>query len=409
MTPASDTIVEFPTTREEAWRYTALDEIVGHFESAGDAGSRAAAVTRELVDELAGSHGGSRLVFVNGTYDAALSDRTERSPGLRCDGVSSIDLASWTDPPEHHGRDGFLARNRSSGHDAGVIVVDPAAVIDEPVHIVHLAAPDPHAEDGQSTISHPRTIIDVGEDGRVCVIETYTGLDGATVSNAATTIRLGPGADVDHYRIQTESPSAVHVGNTSVDQAERARLRSTAITVGAAIARNATGIRLAGPAAALDIAGVNLTTGRQRHDTVVTVDHTSPRCASSQRFAGVVNDHGRGSFSGEIIVREGADGTDAHQSNRNLVLSRDAEADTRPWLQILADDVRCTHGATVGRLDDDALFYLRSRGVPLMVARTMLIEAFVHDVTDRIAIESLRDEVVSRLAAVDHNANEVAS
>ncbi|MBK8332598.1 MAG: SufD family Fe-S cluster assembly protein [Acidimicrobiaceae bacterium] len=142
-----------------------------------------------------------------------------------------------------------------------------------------------------------------------------------------------------------------------------------------------------------------MTTGRQRHDTVVTVDHAASRCASTQRFTGVIDDHGRGSFSGEIIVRPGTVATDAHQSNRNLVLSPNAEADTRPWLQILADDVRCTHGATVGRLDDEALFYLRSRGIPLDEARTMLIGAFIRDVTDAIPHPSLRTHVAAIIAA----------
>jgi Fe-S cluster assembly protein SufD len=151
-----------------------------------------------------------------------------------------------------------------------------------------------------------------------------------------------------------------------------------------------------------------VTGGNQRHDTVVSIDHAASRCTSNQRFNGVVNDRGRGSFSGEIIVEPGTTGTDARQSSRNLVLDPNAEADSRPWLRILADDVRCTHGASVGRLDDDALHYLRSRGIPLVAARTMLIDAFLRDVTDSIAHEAVRAQVAALVASAASEASTTA-
>ncbi|MEJ7721810.1 MAG: SufD family Fe-S cluster assembly protein [Ilumatobacteraceae bacterium] len=198
---------------------------------------------------------------------------------------------------------------------------------------------------------------------------------------------------------RSRSPAATHIGHTRAEQGAGSQLRMTSITVGGDIARNAIDVHLDAADAHTELTGVNMTTGHQRHDTVVTVDHAASRCASSQRFAGVVDDHGRGSFSGEIIVRPGTVATDAHQSNRNLVLDPNAEADTRPWLKILADDVRCTHGATVGRLDDDALFYLRSRGIARAEARTMLIDAFIRDITDAIAAESVRAHVAALITA----------
>ncbi|MEO6123801.1 MAG: Fe-S cluster assembly protein SufD [Ilumatobacteraceae bacterium] len=355
------------------------------------------------VDSLAGNHGGPRLVFVNGVYDAVLSDHDNLPAGLWCgladlaNGRTAANVALTIIDPAV---DGFLARNHDDGGDAAVIVVDPDVRIETPVHIIHLSAPDTTGEsEHPPLLSHPRTIVDVGDASHINLIQTYCGLAGSAVSNASTTIRIGSRAEVHHCRIQTESTRATHIGNTRVEQQEGSRFRMLSVTIGGDIARNAIDVHLCGPDAVTELVGVNVTTGKQRHDTVVTVDHLASGCASKQRFTGVVDDHGRGSFSGEIIVRPGTVATDAHQTNRNLVLSPNAEADTRPWLQILADDVRCTHGATVGRLDDDSLFYLRSRGIPLEAARQMLIGAFIRDITDAIPHESLRAHIVELIAA----------
>ena len=389
---ANGALIEFPTTREEAWRYTPVDEVMARIETATRAHS--VSVSRTIVDALAGRHGGPRLVFVNGSYHAGLSDRDGLVAGLRCGprSPSAVEVATASAAPV----DGFIARNGAPDQDIAVVEVDPGTQAPLPVHIVYLATPD-RSDPARSTISHPRTVIDVADGGRISIIETYCGLDGPTVTSASTTIRVGCDADVDHYLIQTESSQAMHVGDIRIRQAARARMRLTAVTVGGDIARHAITVDLAGTDAQADVAGVDATTRRQRHDTVVTVDHAAPRCSSSQRFRAVVDDHARSSFSGQIIVRPGAEAADAHQSSRNLVLSPNAEADTRPWLQILTDDVRCSHGATVGRLDDEALFYLRSRGIPRRTAHAMLIDAFVHDVTGRVAHSSLRthlDELV---------------
>ncbi|MGD9794214.1 MAG: Fe-S cluster assembly protein SufD [Acidimicrobiia bacterium] len=405
MKAADGSVMDFPSTKEEAWRYTPVDEIVSRLEAATAAAMPASgtSMSRQVVDALAGSHGGPRLVFVNGVYDADLSDHDDLPAGLWCglaDLAHSRAAANVALAGIDRAVDGFLARNHADGYDIALVVVDPGVRIDVPVHVVHFSAPDNTDERADSaTISHPRTIIDVGSDSRIALIQTYCGLDGRAVTNASTTIRVGRHAEVDHCRVQTESTAATHIGHTRIEQEEGSRLRMISVTIGGDIARNAIDVQLHGPDAHTDLAGVNVTAGQQRHDTVVTVDHAASRCASTQRFTGVVDDHGRGSFSGEIIVRPGTVATDAHQSNRNLILSPDAEADTRPWLQILADDVRCTHGATVGRLDDDALFYLRSRGIPLDEARTMLIEAFIRDITDSIPHPSLRSQVAAIIAA----------
>lgn len=393
-------IVDAPTSHEEAWRYTPVTEIVARRAAAASA-TRAlgSSVSRSVVDALAGSLGGPRLVFVNGFYAAELSDHHDLPVGLWCGPAHHLPTAALVDRREDtRAIHGPLARAGNDGHDVAVVIAGNGARCDTPVHIVHVAVPD-HLDTSRGVISQPRTIIDVGRDSHLTVVETYCGLHGPTVTDTSTSIRMEGLAELDLCRIQVESPVATHVGHTQVEQGAGSRLRMTSITVGGDIARNAIDVHLDVPDAHTELTGVNITSGHQRHDTVATVDHRASRCASSQRFIGVVGDHGRGSFSGEIIVRPGTVATDAHQSNRNLVLDPNAEADSRPWLRILADDVRCTHGATVGRLDDDALFYLRSRGIAFDTARAMLIDAFISDITDAIAHEPVRTHVAALVAA----------
>lgn len=397
---AGTAVVDLPTSREEAWRYTPADEIRARFERATVAtrGDRPLP-ERSLVDDLAGNVGGPRLVFVNGTYAPELSDDQGLPNGLWC-GPAGPDhaavvraLAADESPPP----DGFLTHNRTDRLESAVVVADAGVRFHDPVHVVHVTLPDRLGAD-EGLVSNPRTIVEVGDGGHLTVVETYCSVDGPTITNTSSTLRIGAHAELDHCRIQVESSSATHIGHTRVEQGEGSRLAMASVTVGSDIARNAIDVHLDAPGARTELSGVNVTRGHQRHDTVVTVEHTASRCASNQRFAGVVDDHGRGSFSGEIVVHPGTVATDAHQTNRNLVLDPHAEADTRPWLRILADDVRCTHGATVGRLDDEALFYLRSRGIAVAQARTMLIDAFVTEVTEAITNAAVRAHVATVVA-----------
>jgi Fe-S cluster assembly protein SufD len=335
---------------------------------------------------------------VNGVFAPGLSDQGARPAGLWAGRLVDIPAgrASATrlldaDPPA----DGFHALNRAAGRDAIVILVDPATDLTDPVHVVHIATPS-----GAMGVSHPHTIIDAGDGTRLEVIETFCGLAGTAVTNASTTIGIGRDAELWHRRVQVEPAGAAHVGHTRVDQSTGSHLRSTSLSLGADHARYALDVHLHGPSTRTDLDGLSLPTGEQRHDTSITIDHAAPDGTSTQRFRGVVADRARSSFSGHVTVRPGAAGTDASQSTRNLLLSPTAQADARPWLEIFADDVRCTHGATVGRLDDDALFYLRSRGIPVDVGRAMLVGAFVREITDTIAPASLRDHVT---ACIDHS------
>lgn len=384
-----------PNHREEAWRSTPLVDILAVLDSARPAPTSSDAVDRAMVDELAGRHGGPRLVFVNGVFDPTLSDLVAGAAGLwigDADGLRARrrpGAAAPNDEPV----DGFHALNWAAGRDVAAVLTEPDASLDTPVHVVHLAAPG----DG-ITVAHPRTVVRLGHGSSLQVIETHVGLGGESITNASTRIIAGEDASVTYHRVVAGSPNAIHLGRTGIEQAARSRARATSVITGGHIVRSAIDVRLGGPEARSDLDGLYLPSGHQQHDNVITVDHAASHCTSRQRFKGVVDDHGRGSFSGHVIVRSGTVGSDASQSNPNLVLAATAEADTRPWLEIFADDVRCTHGATVGRLDDDALFYLRTRGIPLAESRAMLITAFADEIINGISPPSLRDLVVAAVA-----------
>jgi Fe-S cluster assembly protein SufD len=372
-----------PTGREEAWKYTPVAEIMAALRESVP--GRLADVSRVDLDRLAGDLGGTRLVFVNGVRSGALSD-VALPAGVRLGSAGRHGLrASATD--------GFGVLD-ADGPDGADLTVAPGVVVEEPIHVVHLSVPG-----DVRTASHPRTLVDIGDGATVTVVETYAGLPGAALTDASTTVRAGRGSTFEHVRVQAEPADAIHVGRLQLEQASSSQARLTSVMVGSHLARQAVDVRLVGADAVVELAGLYVACDRQRHDTVVSVEHAASRGRSSQRYKGVIDDHARGSFSGHVLVDAGTVGNDASQTNHNLVLSATAEADTRPWLEIFADDVRCTHGATVGRLDEDALFYLRSRGIPADLARALLVDAFVTDITHAVthpAVRSLLAGLVAR-------------
>lgn len=381
-----------PDRREEAWRYTPLDDIVAALDLARPAPDPPPAIGRAVIDEIAGDHGSARLVFVNGTYAPQLSTLDPAPAGLWLGGAEGLRprRRPGAPAPQDEPVDGFHALNWAAGRDVAAVLADPDADTDMPVHVVHLAVPD-----GGTTAVHPRTVVRAGRGSRLHVIETFAGTGGGSLTNASTRIVAGEDASVTYHRIVAEPLDTIHVGRTGIDQAARSTVRATSVITGGDIVRSAIDVQLAGAEARVDLDGLYLPSGHQRHDNVITVDHAASRCTSTQRFKGIVGGHASGSFSGHVIVRPGTVGSDASQSNPNLVLAPTAQVDTRPWLEILADDVRCTHGATVGRLDDDALFYLRSRGIPRDQSRAMLVAAFAAEIIDAITPISLRDRIAA--------------
>lgn len=353
-----------PSRSDEAWRHTPVDAIVRRLAEVELAPVHA--VHAGQVDQLAGHHGDLRSVVVNGV--PCLDDRMRWPEGVQ--------VTSAADGALH-------------------IEVAPGTAVLEPIHVVQLSEPT-----GRWALSRPRLVVRLQPGSRVHLIESYVGSAGGAVTEARTTVHLAADAEVVHHRIQDEADDAVHLGQVAFAQAAGSRARSTSIARGASVARLAVDVLLDGQGATSDLTGLYAPRAGNHHDTVITVDHVASHARSSQAFKGVIAERAYGSFSGHVIVRPGTVDTDAHQVNRNLLLAPTAQADSRPWLEIFADDVRCDHGSATGRLDDDALFYLRSRGIPLAQARSILVDAFVRDVTEPIPIPSLRDHV-ERLLGLD--------
>jgi Fe-S cluster assembly protein SufD len=396
-----------PTAHDEAWKYTPLDDILATtFDPAPPAPGRRVDIA--AVDELAGDHGGLRLVFVNGSFAPELS-RAGPTPrgvvfGHRASLLAEMPVAMSPAPVASLDRsrfDGFQAINHAAADDTAVVLVGLDTDVVEPIHVAHFSVPD-----DTPTASHPRTVVEVAAGSRLTVIETYAGLSGRSLTNAATTIVVGRGAGVTHYKVQNEAAGSVHVAHTNIRQATGSDVHSCTVMLGADVARNAVDAVLGGTDATLEVDGLYLPTARQRHDNVITVEHAASSCTSRQLFKGVIDDHARGSFSGRIIVGPDTVATDAGQTSRSLLLQPTAEADSRPWLEIFADDVKCTHGATVGRLDDEAMFYMRSRGIAESDARAMLIGAFVNEIVEGVRPETLRAHIEAATARLGTRAQE---
>lgn len=385
----------FPTAKDERWRDTPIRDVLARLQSTTT--GEPAALTLENVDALAGRHGAVRLVFVDGRFIAELSDRSDVA-GLWCGPASAVpdEFALQLESMRQHAAalepaDGFSDLNRTSCHDEAVIISRPGAAVAETVHIVDLQISD-------NQRSQPRALVSVGADSVMEVVESFVGTGEQGFTNAVTFAAVGRGASLTHQHVQREPITSVNLARTIFEQDAHSEVSTTSLTLGADICRHAIDIVQIGEHATTTINGLYVPTGRQRHDTSITVDHAASHGVSTQTVSGVIDDHASGSFTGHVVVRENTIANNARQSNRNLVMTSTAQANTRPWLEIFADDVQCTHGATVGRLDAEALFYLRSRGIELNLARAMLVEAFIAEIVDKVTPASLHDEVEANLA-----------
>jgi len=337
----------FPTTREEEWRFTNVAPI-----------ARASFKRRLAAGQVTGLSGGAQA----GTLE-------EARPHL-------ASLAAFD-------RNGFVALNTAFLENVIVIRIPRGAMIEEPIQITY------NGVAGHAT--HPRLLIVVGADAHCTIVERYTGA-GNYFTNAVTEIVAGDRAVVDHYKIQRESVEAFHVATLAAQLGRSANFVSHSISLGGALVRNDVNVALSEGTEAT-INGLYIVNGTQHIDNHTSIDHVKPHGTSHELYKGILDDQARAVFNGRIIVRQDAQKTDSKQTNKNLVLSDDAVIDTKPELQIWADDVRCTHGATIGQLDAEALFYLQSRGIGRQQARSLLTYAFAQDIVDRIKVPALRDSL----------------
>ena len=388
----------FPTRKDEDWKYTALDPILAVPFQAATAGS-SRRVSSDMVDAAAVDLGGIRLVFVNGHFASEFSRSTGLPAGVEVTNLASV-LAAGPErlepffartPGEHHA---FAAFNDALTEDGAFIQLAPGTSVDEPIHLVFLSDTG-----GSPLMSSPRSVILADRNSRATIVETYAGIDGDVYcTNAVTEAVLADGAQIEHYKVQDEPVTAFHLALLDVRQGRDSRFSSRSVMLGSSIARHEVRVLLGDEGAEVSLDGVYLPRGDQLHDNTIYVDHDATNCTSHQLYKGVLEGRGHGVFNGHIMVRPGADGTDANQNNKNLILSDRAEVDTRPRLEIYTDEVKCTHGAAVGQLDEDALLYLRARGIPREAARGLLIYAFVQEMVDRIEVAPLRTQLEALVA-----------
>lgn len=389
----------FPTLRQEDWRFTNVAPIVRGTFVRPETDPDAADPARLAVLDFGDLATAARLVFVDGRFSAKLSligelpagtvvtslaDALARTPDLVLPWLGRL---GETNNP-------FVALNTAFLRDGAFVLVPRGAVIEKPIHLLFLSS----GTEARATFSFPRNLIVAGENSQVTLVETYAG-DGVYLCCPVTELNAGPASVVDHYKLQRESREAFHLATFQITGERSATPSSHSISIGGALVRNDVNAVLAGEGIDCILNGLYLAEGRQLIDNHMRVDHAQPHCASHELYKGILDGRARAVFNGLIHVHPGAQKTDAKQSNRNLLLSSEAIANSNPQLEIFADDVKCTHGSTVGQLDDDAVFYLRSRGIGEEAARSILTYAFASDIVERIKLEPVRRDLEEFLFA----------
>jgi Fe-S cluster assembly protein SufD len=388
----------FPTTQEEAWRHTSVASLSEHpFPLARH---RYAISRAELEPVLSWMGTGCRLVFVNGSFSSLHSSLLPLPRGMKAGSLAGALGGDSSLLESHLGRyarcedHAFVALNTAFLNDGAVVYLPPDTVVEEPLHLLFVSRPN-----GRATMSHPRTVIVAGPHSRATIVESYLGLpEDLYLTNAVTEVVLAENAALDHYVLQQESTAAFHFLTLAVHQNRHSTFTSHSLTTGGALARSEIHCELAGEGATCTLRGVGAAAGRQHRDTQTQIDHAKTHGASQQLYKGILGGHAQGVFNGKILVRQDAQKTDARQTNNNLLLSEDAVIHTKPQLEIFADDVKCAHGATVGRLDEEAVFYLRSRGIGLESAHSLMTYAFGSETINLVTNEVIRDRLAELLA-----------
>lgn len=378
--------VLFPTPRLEAWKYTNTDDIAkGAYALASTSAAKVSADT--IAPFLIPNLSAHTLVFVDGTFAPQLSS-SESYKGITIARVTE-GAAEGIGSLEPHKDDAFAALATALISDGVSIVVDRNAVASKPIHIVHLATAQ-----SKGTVVTPRLFVNARENSQVTIIESYVSADGEQyLSLPIAEVIAHDGAVVDYYKFQREAVTAHHVSNTIISQGRSGTVSTHIFSFGGALVRNNVTARLKGSGANAVLNGLSVLSGTQHVDNSTEIHHIEPSIESREHFKGIYADASRGVFSGTITVDQIAQKTNAFQSNQALLLSPNASIETRPQLKIWADDVKCTHGATVGQLDADAMFYLRSRGIGQEDARNFLIHAFASEVLTTVKVPALKEYV----------------
>jgi Fe-S cluster assembly protein SufD len=385
----------FPSPREEEWRFTPVTPIVQTSWRVAAGGSEDIA-RDQLAPFVFGHEDWCTLVFVNGDYAPGLSFAGNLPSGVVATSLSEA-LRNGSDLVQRHlaryarvEESPFTALNTAFFRDGGFVHIPPGVDLPLPINLVFVTTGE-----AAGGVSHPRTLLLVDRNARASVVESYVTLAPGVRywTNPVTEVWTGANSWVEHTRIQRESEAAYHVATTQAEVSRDSHYRSFSMAMGAALARHNLNARLADQYSEALLYGLYITHGEQLVDNHTVLYHDHPNCHSWEVYKGILDDRSRAVFNGKVLVRPEAQKTDAKQTNRNLVLSDFAKVDTKPQLEIFADDVKCTHGATVGQLDEVALFYAQSRGLPADEARRMLTYAFAAEVIEEVALEPVRREL----------------
>ena len=388
----------FPSVRDEEWRFTNVAPIAS-------TDFRPAAEAEVTADEVAAlPYGGLpyRMVVVNGRFSAALSRLNDLPVGVRAGSLATAVTEHGDELPRYYAQGAdfhsraFVALNTALAHDGAYLYIPEGTVFEHPIEILFVAAADAAVPE----IIQARTLIVAGARSQARIVETYVTVRGAGYfTNGVTEIFAGEHAVVDHYKVQQEGLDAYHLATLQVNAQRSANVSSHSFSLGGRLVRNDVNAVLDGEGAEVTLNGLYLADGERLIDNHTTIDHAKAHCPSHEIYKGILGGKARAVFNGKIIVRQDAQKTDAKQTNRALLLSDNASINTKPQLEIFADDVKCTHGAAIGQLDDDAIFYLRARGLNYFEARDMLIHAFAGEIIDRVQVEPLKRALEGELYA----------
>ncbi|MBL8012550.1 MAG: Fe-S cluster assembly protein SufD [Candidatus Omnitrophica bacterium] len=382
-----------PTTRHEEWKYfnlSGLPSLIQEVEHSVDASSH------DVSDYL--DPNDLNIVFVNGVFSSKLSNINQIPNGIvvaplaesvasQVGHISDLFNRTSVNDPEP-----FLSLNTSLFKDGAFIKIDNNVILEKIIHVLHVTSPS-----GNNVTVFPRTVIIVGKSAQASILESYVAIkDGAYFINPVTDMQVGENAVLNYYKCQADGPNAVHIGAVRVLQEANSQLEAFALTVGASMARNNISVASDGEGADSILDGLYILSSSQQVDNHTLIDHRKPNCTSHQLYKGILNDQSHAVFNGKIFVRPIAQKTNSYQLNKHLLLGKDSRVDTKPQLEIFADDVKCTHGATIGQLNEDEIFYFQTRCISKDDAIRMLSRGFVDDLLDKLRDQNVRQKL-SRL------------
>jgi Fe-S cluster assembly protein SufD len=375
----------WPTTRLEEWKYTSLAPLANIDWKIDQRQPEGKDPTPPFGDKPI-----AELVFVNGALHANRSALANEHPGIR---IVPIGEAMDSEPFEQHfaryadyERHALTALNTAMWQDGAYIEIGPGTQVEGFIHLLYVGSGN--AE--HPVMSHHRNLIVAGRGSQITVVESFYGT-GKYFTNTVTEIVAGDGAVVDHYKFENESIEAFHIGTVQIHQERSSNVTSRTIATGGGLVRNEINAALTGEGASLSMEGLFVLSGKQHVDNHTVIDHVAPHCDSLELFKGILDENARGIFDGRIIVEPDAVKTNSRQTNKNLLLSETAVIDSKPSLEIHNDDVKCNHGSTIGQLDEEALFYLRARGIGAEEARNLLVYAFASEIVERMKIDVVRE------------------